>query len=124
MQLHVSARPFHANAEFGMALLATLPVPTRPRGDGERCVTPARASAKETKLIEHCTGIVEVMGSNPVQACLVDEQCVNSYKVRKRKLKGPKTIAPTRFLTSSLMSNIRCGKRCANRCECNNRYGC
>ena len=25
--------------------------------------------------VEHCTGIVEVMGSNPVQACLMDEQC-------------------------------------------------
>ena len=28
------------------------------------------------QLIEHCTGIAEDMGLNPVQACLVDKQCM------------------------------------------------
>ena len=37
---------------------ATLPVPKRPLGDGERCVTPARAAAKETNV----TSISKILG--------------------------------------------------------------
>ena len=49
----------------------------------------------------------------------LQHRCMTS----KIDVKGPKTIAPTRFLTS-LMSNIRCGKRYDKRCESNIRYGC
>ena len=35
----------------------------QPLGDGERCVTPARAAAKETTMMASCTNIVNKNGT-------------------------------------------------------------